>query len=113
MLDDVTPLARLRGLLEVTRLVRSEDELPDLLVEIARTVSESLGFGIVVINLYRRAWDDFIVSTVYGSEEASDLLLGDTADWDTWRPLLDERFRRRGAYLIPHEEFDWSQVPGP
>ena len=53
-----TIFSRLRGLLEVTRLVRTSEELPELLAAIARTISDSLAFQTVVINLYRREWDD-------------------------------------------------------
>ena len=71
-----TIFSRLRGLLEVTRLVRTGDELPELLSSVARTVSDSLAFRTVVVNLYRREWNDFVVSTVYGSYEAREMLLG-------------------------------------
>jgi diguanylate cyclase (GGDEF)-like protein len=113
MAADVSSLSRLRGLLEVTRLVRSHDELPDVLAAVARTVSESLGWGIVVVNLYRRAWNDFIVTTVHGSEAARRALLAKTGGWDAWGSLLDDRFRRRGAFLIPHGSFDWHARGAP
>jgi len=80
-----TIFSRLRGLLEVTRLVRTGEELPELLGAIARTASDSLAFRTVVINLYRQEWDDFIVSTVYGSDEAREALRE--------RVSLDERSR--------------------
>jgi PAS domain S-box-containing protein len=100
--------SRLRGLLDVTRLVRSESDLPTLLDEIAKTVSESLGFGTVVVNLYRPAWDAFQVTAVHGSAGAREALLGETRDLDAWRPLLDERYDSRGAYLIPQGAYDWA-----
>jgi PAS domain S-box-containing protein len=103
-----TIFSRLRGLLEVTRLVRTGEELPELLRAIARTASDSLAFRSVVINLYRREWDDFIVTTVYGSEEAREALLGQVRQLSEWEPLLDQRFLHRGAYLIPQGEFDWT-----
>jgi PAS domain S-box-containing protein len=103
-----TIFSRLRGLLEVTRLVRTEDDVPELLAAIARTVSDSLGFRTVVINLYRREWDDFVVSTVFGSDEAREALLGQVRQVLDWEPLLDQRFLQRGAYLVPNGEFDWS-----
>ncbi|HEV2593444.1 MAG TPA: PAS domain S-box protein [Gaiellaceae bacterium] len=103
-----TIFSRLRGLLEVTRLVRTGEELPELLSAIARTVSDSLGYRTVVINLYRREWDDFVVTTVYGSDEARKALLGQVRQVDDWAPLLDERFLQRGAYLVPEGEFDWE-----
>ena len=107
-----TIFSRLRGLLEVTRLVRTGEELPELLAAIARTVSDSLAFRTVVINLYRREWDDFVVSTVYGSEDAREALLGQVRQVADWEPLLDQRFLQRGVYLVPEGEFDWDAHAG-
>jgi diguanylate cyclase (GGDEF)-like protein len=108
MPENPSTIDRLRGLLEVTRLVRAETEQSALLEAIAASIATSLGFNTVVINLYRPAWNDFRVTTVHGSDDARRTLLGDTLDWDAWEPLLDERFRRGGAYLIPHGAFDWE-----
>ena len=107
-----TIFSRLRGLLEVTRLLRTGDELPDLLLSVARTVSDSLAFRTVVVNLYRREWNDFVVSTVYGSERAREALLGQVRQVDDWEPLLDQRFLQRGAYVVPSGEFDWDEYSG-
>jgi PAS domain S-box-containing protein len=104
-----TIFSRLRGLLEVTRLVRTGAQLPELLAEIARTVSDSLGYRTVVINLYRREWNDFVVSTVHGSDEARQVLLGEVQQVADWEPLLDQRFLQRGAYLVPEGEIDWDE----
>jgi len=108
-----TVSSRLRGLLEVTRLVRTGEALPELLAAIARTVAESLAFRTVVINVYRREWNDFVVAKVHGSEKARETLLYQVRQVDDWAPLLDERFLRRGAYLVPAGEFDWSELSGP
>jgi PAS domain S-box-containing protein len=107
-----TIFSRLRGLLDVTRLVRTGEEVPELLAAIARTVSDSLAFRTVVINLYRREWDDFVVTTVYGSEGAREALLGQVTPPAEWEPLFDERFLLRGAYFIPAGELDWEQLAG-
>lgn len=107
-----TIFSRLRGLLEVTRLVRTSDDLPELLGAIARTVSDSLAYRTVAVNLYRREWDDYVVSTVYGSDEARDALLGQVRQVSDWEPLLDQRFLQRGAYLVPAGEFDWTEYRG-
>jgi PAS domain S-box-containing protein len=104
-----TIFSRLRGLLDVTRLVRTGEELPSLLSAIARTASDSLAFRTVVINLYRPEWDDFVVTTVFGSDEAREALLGQVRQLSDWEPLLDQRFLQRGAYLVPQGEFDWSE----
>jgi diguanylate cyclase (GGDEF)-like protein len=105
---DRGPLARLRGLLEAARAVRRGGDLQPLLEAMARTISVSLGFGTVVINLHRPAWDDFEVAIVHGSEAARRVLLGTTRSWESWQQLLDARFERSGTFLIPHDEFEWD-----
>jgi diguanylate cyclase (GGDEF)-like protein len=100
----------LRGLLEVSRLVRVEEELPELLAAIARTISESLGYETVVVNLYRAAWDDFSVATVHGSEAARTALLGQVRPIGEWDALLSDRFHRRGAYVVPAGAYDWDNA---
>jgi diguanylate cyclase (GGDEF)-like protein len=82
-----------------------------VLSEIARTISEALGFQGVAFNLYRPAWDDFIVSTVHGSDAMCETLLGETYEWSVWSLPLEDRFERRGAYFIPEGSMDWSD-PG-
>jgi diguanylate cyclase (GGDEF)-like protein len=106
----ISAFTRLRGLLEVTRLVRTDDELDHLLAAVARTTAESLGFGTVVLNIYRPAWDDFCTTTVHGSDAARELLLGDARGWDVWGRVLDDRFLHRGAYFAPHGTFDWDEL---
>jgi diguanylate cyclase (GGDEF)-like protein len=102
------PISPLRGLLEVTKLVRSVAELPQLLDAIARTISDALGFRTVVINLYRPAWDDFVVTTVHGNDAARELLLGTRRRLGEWDDLINERFQRRGAYVVLAGTYDWS-----
>jgi diguanylate cyclase (GGDEF)-like protein len=104
------PISPLRALLEVTKLVRAGGDLLELLPAIAQTISESLGYEAVVINLYRPAWDDFCVTTVHGSDAARTQLLGQVRDIGDWQRLLDERFSRRGAYVVRAGEFDWAAV---
>ena len=101
-------VARLTGLLEVTRLVRSEHDLDALLPAIATAVAEAMGYGTVVISLYRPAWNDFRVETVHGSDEGREALLGRERTWAEWEPLFDLRFERHGCFLLPWDEFDWS-----
>jgi diguanylate cyclase (GGDEF)-like protein len=95
-------------LLEVTRLVRSEQDLGSLLPAIAAAIADAMGFGIVVISLYRPAWDDFRVEIVHGSEEGRETLLGRERTWAQWEPLFHPGFERHGCYLLPWDEFDWS-----
>jgi diguanylate cyclase (GGDEF)-like protein len=101
-------VARLTGLLEVTRLVRSEQDLDALLPAIATAIGEAMGFGTVVISLHRPAWNDFRVETVHGSDAGREALLGRERTWAEWEPLFDLRFERHGCFLLPWDEFDWS-----
>ena len=101
-----------QALLEVTSVVRGERDLRSALATIVKTVAKALEFKTVVLNLYRPEFDDFCVTDVYGSAEARDALLGSTYERGAWRDLLSERFRRGGAYLIPHGSFDWTEDIG-
>ena len=78
-------ISPLRGLVEVTRLLRAREDLPALLDAVARTIGESLGYHTVAINLYRPEWDDFEVTTVQGNEEAKAVLLGNAGPATTGR----------------------------
>ena len=100
------------ALVGVTELVRAESDLPTVLSLIARTVAEVVGFGTVVLNLYRREWDDFCVATVHGDKEVQRALLGSTYSRESWTQLLDDRFLRDGAFFIKHGEFDWQNDTG-
>jgi diguanylate cyclase (GGDEF)-like protein len=104
----VDTVARLTGLLEVTRLVRSEGDLDALLPAVAAAISEGMGFGTVVISLYRPAFNDFRVETVHGSEEGRETLLGRERTWAEWEPLFDLKFERHGCFFLPWDEYDWS-----
>ncbi len=105
-----SPVSPLRGLLEVSRLVRASEELPTLLDAIAQTISKTLGYETVVINLYRPAWNDFEVTTVHGSAAAREALLGAVRTIQEWESLLCARFERRGAFVVPAGAYDWSKA---
>ena len=105
-------ISPLRGLLEVTRLLRAREDLPALLNAVARTISETLGFRMVAISLYRPAWDNFEVTAVHGNDAAREALLGNTREGAHLAVLLNERFARRGAYYVPKGSVDWDSL-GP
>jgi diguanylate cyclase (GGDEF)-like protein len=107
-----TNISPLRGLLEVTRLLRAREDLPALLDAVARTISETLGFRTVAVNLYRPAWDDFEVTTVHGNDAARKALIGNTREGAHLSVLLNDRFARRGAYYVPAGSVDWDSL-GP
>jgi diguanylate cyclase (GGDEF)-like protein len=102
-------VARLTGMLEVTRLARSAQDLDSLLPAIAAAVSDAMGFGSVVISLYRPAWDDFRVEAVHGHGDVRDALFGRERSWEDWRPFFDERFERHDCFFLRWGEFDWTQ----
>jgi GAF domain-containing protein len=104
-------LSSLRALLDVAAVVRSSDDLTRLLEAMAATIARELGFAAVVVNVYRPAWDDYEVVVAEDPEEwAREELMGRTVSPADLEKLLDERFRRHGAYLIPHDEFDFSTL---
>src|SRR5437899_3292286 len=105
-------ISPLRGLVEVTRLLRAREDLPALLDAVARTIGESLGYRTVAVNIYRPEWDDFEVTTVYGNEEARATLLGNSRPGGDWTVLLSDRFARHGAYVVPAGSVDWDSL-GP
>jgi diguanylate cyclase (GGDEF)-like protein len=104
--------ARLHSQLDAASQIESADELPFALETIAAAIARTLGFKAVVVNLYRKAWDDFIVSTVHGEENLRSELLGATYAWEDWEGTLDERFRRGATYLVYDGELDWEQQSG-
>jgi diguanylate cyclase (GGDEF)-like protein len=110
--ERLAALARLHGLLDAAGTVDDPRDLPRALEAIAQAVSETLGFREVVINLYRPEWDDFIVSTVCGSDEVRHSLLGSTYEWSVWEDVLDARFEQRGTYPIYAGQFDWDTQGG-
>src|SRR5699024_6335385 len=67
--------ARLQSQLDAASSIESADELPRALETVAAAVARTLGFHAVVVNLYRKEWDDFIVSTVHGDESLRAALL--------------------------------------
>jgi diguanylate cyclase (GGDEF)-like protein len=105
-------LAGVGALIGVTELVRAESDLPTVLSLIARTVAEVVGFGTVVLNLYRPEWDDFCVTTVHGDKEVQQALLDSTYSRASWAQLLDDRFLRHGVFFIKDGEFDWENDAG-
>jgi diguanylate cyclase (GGDEF)-like protein/putative nucleotidyltransferase with HDIG domain len=111
-------LSSLRALLDVAAVVRSRDDLQRLFEEIAATVAQALGFLAVVVNVYRPAWDDYEVVVVEGDDAAArETLMGEHVDPVQLARLLDDRFRRHDAFLVPHDQFDFAStgmtwVPG-
>ncbi|HEY2355749.1 MAG TPA: diguanylate cyclase [Gaiellaceae bacterium] len=107
-----TNISPLRGLLEVTRLLRAREDLPELLDAVSRTIGETLGFRTVAVHLHRPAWDDFEIVAVHGNDDARRELLGSVREGANLVVLLAARFERRGAYYVPKGSVDWNSL-GP
>ncbi|HEX3277084.1 MAG TPA: diguanylate cyclase [Thermoleophilaceae bacterium] len=111
MRDTIAVLARLGTTFERTASVRDDDDLEAVLEDVARAISEVLSYRVVVINVYRAAFDDMRTATAVGAAESVHDLVGTISPRHTWTPLLAERFRRReGAYFVPDGEFDWDAL---
>jgi diguanylate cyclase (GGDEF)-like protein len=109
--ETLAMLARLGAMFERTASVRDESDLREVLEDVAGTISEVLGYGAVVVNVYRPAFDDMLAAAAVGSAESLQKLLGTASPNDSWTPLLVDRFRRReGAYFVPEGEFDWDAL---
>jgi diguanylate cyclase (GGDEF)-like protein len=105
---ELAELAKLRGLLHAARLARGGADVADVLDAIARTIATSLGFRVVSVNLFRPAGDEFVCTAVHGGEDVRARLLGKVEPASSWRPLLDERFARAGAYFVPAGALDYG-----
>src|SRR3954447_11823122 len=96
--------------MEVTRVVGGDESIQSVLDAIARTLTQTVGFAGVVINVYRPQWDDYEAATVVGPPKMVDDLLGATYEASWIHVVLDERFNRRGAYFIPEGSLDWQSA---
>jgi diguanylate cyclase (GGDEF)-like protein len=109
--ETLATLARLGAMFERTASVRDQADLQEVLEDVARTISEVLGYRAVVVNVYRPAFDDMLTAAAVGCAESLQALLGTVSPNDTWTPLLADRFHRReGAYFVPDGEFDWDSL---
>jgi diguanylate cyclase (GGDEF)-like protein len=100
--------SRLRALVEVARL-RAAGGGEDWLAHMAEATARAMAYRTVVVNLYRRAWDDFEAACVHGSDEVRSALLHQSMRRSAWRDLLHPRFLSHGVYHIPHGTFDWGR----
>jgi diguanylate cyclase (GGDEF)-like protein len=104
-------VTQLHGLLDIAAALRSSDGVRPMLEAVAETTRRALGYRTIVVNVYRPAWDDFEVVVVLGDEDAREAILGHKTSWETWRPVLDDRFRQGGTYFVPEGSFEWGDDP--
>ena len=112
-IEPLSSLPQLRGLLEVTRLVRDERDLTRL---VDRSRRDDLGVSRAGARSRSTSTGppkgDFEVTTVHGNEGAREALLGTTRTGRcVGAPPGRALFLRRGAYLIPHDEAVWGDLP--
>jgi diguanylate cyclase (GGDEF)-like protein len=108
--SELTTLARLGAVFERTVSVRNEQDLEVVLQDLCAAMAELLGYGAVVVNVYRPAFDDMLTAAAVGSAASIEALVGRSSPAETWHPLLADRFERRGAYFVPGDEFDWDSL---
>src|SRR5690349_6537918 len=94
---DLSLFAPLRDAYEAARAVRTPEDLVAVLDGLAELIRNQLGWGNVVVNTHRRAWDDFQVTVVSGNPDARRMLLGRTQTWSQWAPLFADRYLQSGA----------------
>ena len=76
-------VARLGAMFERMASVRDEADLQEVLEDVARTIGDVLGYGAVVVNVYRPAFDDMLTAAAVGSEESLQALLGTVSPNDS------------------------------
>ena len=103
-------ITRLHQLLEAATLDRDHVDLAATLERIAQAVCQTLGLRVIVVNLYRPEWDDFVAATVVGPPEVRAELAGAHlhASLDVPRRALPAS---RGD-VIRNGEFDWDGFEG-
>lgn len=95
---------------ERTASVRDQEDVHEVLEAVAHAISDLLGYRVVVVNVYRPAFDDMLTAAAVGTAASLRRLLGTVSPGDTWTPLLARRFERRGAYFLADGEFDWDAL---
>ncbi len=106
-LDGSSPL---EALVQLARSAR-EDPLPVVLTTVAETVRSIAGYGAVVVNIYRPAWDDYRVVLVLGSEESRRQLEGTTLSSRVWQRLFRQHEQRLpGVFFLTEDAQFWEDV---
>lgn len=92
-------------LLEVTRTMRSDRPLEDMLLDVAYAVQEGTGFNVVLISVI----EGHTLRRVAGAGiplARLDQMKQVRHDWSRIQSLLQERFRIGRCYYIPAEDYD-------
>lgn len=113
MISETTTATSLRALAEVGRRAVGDVGVSALVSRVAQTTCEALGYKTAVVNLHRRADDDFVVAAVHGNADAEAALVGSASSSAAWWRLIDERFALdTGVFFVPAGAVRWSdEVP--
>ncbi len=98
----------LEALLQVARSA-SEEPLDRFLWTVAETIHRTAGYGDVVVNLYRPAWDDYETVVVIGPDQASQQLIGETSPGSSLNLIsATEPELLPGVFLVPADSKVWG-----
>jgi len=98
----------LEALLQVARSA-SEEPLDRFLRTVAATIHRAAGYGVVVVNVYRPAWDDYECVVVIGPDEGSQELLTTTVPSVTFEHVrATEREILPGVFLVLASSGIWG-----
>ncbi|HMA36029.1 MAG TPA: ATP-binding protein [Chloroflexia bacterium] len=105
---------QLADILACGDLLRLNLDLTAVLHQIVQAIHDSLGFGVVVVNLTDDDGWQLRVHAHIGLDAAGRAALeGAVYPWKTFARLMQERFRIGRSYLIPAGAFDWAgEFPG-
>lgn len=107
-----SPARTLRGLLELARAARTHGEVASALERIAARTGHETRMGFVVVDIYRREWNDFETVAVWGSPEVRAALIGTTSDWSFWAPKFSPEFARSGCQHIGPDGTPGAELDG-
>src|ERR1700735_2233393 len=103
----MTPLEALLGLTQSA----SGDPVPEVLRTVAQTVRGIAGFGSVVLNVFRPAWDDYRVELVLGSDQTRAQMEHTTTPRGPLEALLArEQALLSGTFFVSAESGFWSAL---
>lgn len=101
-------LSALDGLVSLARLGRTATRLEDFLHAVTETAATTVGFRVAAFNLYRPADDDYVVTTVVGSDDGQHALVGTTVPGGWTRRIFHEAFEMERVYFVPEGSIEWD-----
>ncbi|MFH1312592.1 MAG: ATP-binding protein, partial [Candidatus Eisenbacteria bacterium] len=104
-----TRVNNLAEILDISNRINANLELEPLLSEVARAVSESLGFRMALVRILDEDNNCFVARAFAGLDgEAVAKLSARTVPVDTFKTWMRDEFRISRSYFISHEYGFWS-----